>query len=907
MLPASELPERYGISESSFYRRRKYLQSLGYIIEPIKQGSQSLYDQEHLELFDELHFYIKERGGSKGFPTPAEQQPSPPNTSPKAVKVDSPNLQAKPRLDWGIQLILAGTIDWQENSLYLTCADGSKFRIKNAFMELDTESQTGAWQVFPSTNSNGEITTITVGETADAAAADRCSLQGKVIQISKKTSSFLFQIDRPRQKPLKLSLMAPDPRMRIGQLWEIEAQRQGKMLAVATATPILNPYPGKQNNSSDKAQVEEASPTSSKNKEKIIAAIQQETSISDWKFLHPRKYEDSWEWNGYSPSTNTKVRVWLEGEEIQVYRYGMASARPGKSSENRDRLTVTALGAARSIGASCFQVCIGPYEIVLDCGSSTKDQEPLPALEFLDKPDLLLLSHAHQDHMGGLPFFRGKYPQTRAIATVATREIARVMLKDELKSQENEDSLPLFQPQALKQAIFYLETEAIGKDFEPLPGLKVRFINAGHIPGAVCIYLEYGERSLLYTGDFHTSNSRTTTGLKLTDLPNADIMIAECTNGGTTHTSRKTQEKELLGAIASVIKAGGNVLIPTFALGRAQEILLSLRTAPQLQSLNPAIYADGLLREITQVYERNLAFLPESLQNFARQNNNRPFFASVGISRITPVTSPEERDLAMVRPSIILASSGRLTGGASVSYAATLLEKSNAAVFICNCEDEEFPGRALREIQTGDWIELDGRKVTVRAKIHRFSLPTHADRVGLGQIIGKVNPKHLVLVHGKEDALHELARSGDNRSKYYIHIPQIGDKIEYGNAPKHLDKKKIAVLEQPQEFELHLENFGEDAWLRVPRQVVKEDPRWQNIARSGVIRAKWDGAFHLRLSGVNPETITRDSNIKKAIVTGAECCAICQFFQRGKCFGDGSPLYKRQVDPTGYCEEFQEK
>ena len=891
MLPASELLERYGISESSFYRRRKYLQSLGYTIEPIKQGNQSLYDEEHRELFDELHFHIKDTGRSEGFPTPAEQQPSPPNAAPNQKRTG----QAKPAFDLGIKLILAGTINWEEDSLYLTCADQSKFRIKNTLIQLSTEAETGAWQVFPSTNSNGEITTITVGEMADAAAADQCSIQGRVIQISKKSSSFLFKIDRARQKALKLSLMGLDPSMRTGQLWQIEARRQGKMLVVETATSLSSlPSPSSPsspsqegtNNQSDQtpAEKEEEKITPSKDKEIIIAALKQEISTSDWKFIRPRKYEDYWEWNGYSPSTNTKVRVWLQGKETQIYRYGMASARPGKSQENKDRLTVTPLGAARSIGASCFQVCIGPYEIVLDCGSRTEDREPLPALEFLDNPHLLLLSHAHQDNIGALPFFYSKYPGTRAISTAGTREIGRVILKDGLKSQENEDGLPLFQQQALDQAIFHLETEAIDKDFEPLPGLQVRFINGGHIPGAVCIYLQYGERSLFYTGHFHTSNSRTTTGLKLTDLPDADMLIAECTHGATTHSSRKTQEKELLEAIAAVIKAGGNVLIPTFPLGRGQEILLALRTAPQLQRLNPPIYADGLFREITQVYEQNLTLLPESLQNFARQNNNKPFFASVGTSRITPITDSEQRFLAMVEPSIILASSGRLAGGPSVSYAASLLEKNNTALFFCDREDEEFSGKALGEIQTGDWMELDGRKVTVRAKIHRFSLPTHSDRVGLGQVFGKVNPKHLILVHGNEDDLHEIARSGDNRSKYYIHIPQVGDKIEYGNAPKHLDRKKIAVLEQPQEFELHLENFGEDAWLRVPRQVVKQDPRWQNLAESGVIRAKWDGAFHLRLSAVNPETIRRDSNIKKAIVTGAECCAGLSVFSARKVF-----------------------
>ena len=98
------------------------------------------------------------------------------------------------------------------------------------------------------------------------------------------------------------------------------------------------------------------------------------------------------------------------------------------------------------------------------------------------------------------------------------------MLSDCLKVQQvNEDSEPLFDELELKRALFCLETEAIGDEFEPLPGLKVRFINAGHIVGAACIYLQYGDRSLLYTGDYNTASTRTTIGLQLSDLPYADI------------------------------------------------------------------------------------------------------------------------------------------------------------------------------------------------------------------------------------------------------------------------------------------------------------------------------------------------------------------------------------------------
>ncbi len=885
MLSASELPERYGISSTLFYRRRKYLQTLGYTLEPLKEGSKSLYDLEHIELFDELHFYIQENGRQRGFPTPAEQQPEVP-LSPRTAETSNPDLS----------FVLTGTIESEEDADYLTCVDNTKFRLKK--MASFGQGGEGTWEFIPSTDSNGKITSLTQGKKGDPTQGDKCSLRGRVLQVSKKV--VLLQVNRPKQKPLKISLISKDLGMKPGELWEIEASREGEVLVLQTGDLLESE--GTKGKSDRKKQQQTGNKA---NTELAIATLKEKTSITDWKLQPPRQHDYYWEWNCYSPSTNTKARVWVEGTEVTIYHYNTPTAAPVvRDTEIAERLTVTPLGAVFGVGASCFQVCIGPYEVVLDCGIHLRERDPFPALEFLKKPDLLLLSHAHLDHIGALPIFRHRFPKAKIITTVATREIARVILKDGLQWQQNEDCPKLFDLENLEQAIFHLETEGVGENFEPLPGLQVRFINAGHIPGAVCIYLQYGGQTLLYTGDFHTSNSRTTTGLKLADLPNADILITETVNGNVTHPSRKTQEKELLQAIWEVVQGGGNVLIPAFPLGRGQEILLALRMASQLPQLKVPIYVDGLLAEVTKVLDKNVRLLPESLQNFAGQNGGKPFFASHGNARIRAVADAEERPFAITQPSIILASSGMLKEVASVYYAQELLKKETTTLFICNCADEEYPGGVLEEIKTGDWIQLESDKVQVKAQIKRFNLSTHADRVGLGQVIGKVNPKHLILIKGTPDAVHELARSGQNSSKYYIHIPKIGDTIKYGQAPEYLDQKKIAVLEQPQEFELHLETFGDDAWLRVPREVVEEDPRWENLAVSGVMRAKWDG-FYLRLSPIAPEKLLKESNIKKAKVTGGECCAVCQFFHRGKCTSDHSPLDRRHVDPTGYCPEFQ--
>lgn len=379
------------------------------------------------------------------------------------------------------------------------------------------------------------------------------------------------------------------------------------------------------------------------------------------------------------------------------------------------------------------------------------------------------------------------------------------------------------------------------------------------------------------------------------------MLITEATYGANTHPARKTQEMALISALASVVQSGGNVLIPAFALGRAQEILLLIRTSQEFQKLQIPIYVDGLVRAVTDTFRDNLDLLPSAVQNLVKQCETEPFFDEKSNPPIIPITRPQERPLAISKPSVIVASSGMLTGGASVYYAKTLLERENAAIFISGYTDEESPGRLLQNLQTGDSIELEGKNLTVRAQIKRFNLSAHADKIGLTQVINKVNPKHLILIHGSLEALHQLARSGDLRSKHFIHIPSVGEEIEYGVVPNGLNQKQVQRIEAPQEFEVEVEASVEGAWIRIPASVVESDPRWQMVAGNGVMKAKWDG-INLKLCPVD----SRQLAVEQAIASGTDCCAKCQLFDRknSQCLCPSSPLSKLVVDPAGYCLEY---
>lgn len=816
-----------------------------------------------------------------------------------------------------LQFTLTGHIETSETGQYLITKDSTRLRISSTGGQ---EIPTGIhlWNVVPSIDSTGIIATVSIQNVQPLPPnynlPDQCRLIGRVTLIGKRNSLIQLKVSRPGQKTLRPTLLSPLPEMKVGSLWRVLAVRQGNELyikhaipyedeAVDENEPLENKLAGLPEAESQKLKIptREAAPPN----EMAEAVLAEHTGLTGWQLGVPVKRNfTNWEWEAEHLATKqrARIRIFSKGSQGEVYLFPRATTKvenPEEEHANKDRLSVTPLGAAKGIGASCFRVLIGPYEVILDCGTRPKGWEPLPALEYLQNPDLLIISHGHQDHLGAVPVFHKQFPGTRMICTPGTREIAHVMLRDCLKIQQREDSPELFDEEDLQSTLFRLETQPIGVDFEPLPGLIVRFINAGHILGAACIYLRYGERSLFYTGDYNTASSRTTEGLKLSDLPEADILITESTYGADSHPSRKTQETALMNAIAEVVETGGNVLIPAFALGRAQEILLAIRTSHLFQKKPVPVYVDGLVRAVTETFRDNLHLMPLSVQNLVRNSNTEPFCDEKGIPPIIPISNPRERPLAIAKPSIVVASSGMLTGGASVYYASVLLERENAAIFISGYTDEESPGRLLQSLETGDTIELDGKQVTVKAEIRRFNLSAHADRTGICQVISRVNPKHLVLVHGSREALRELAKAGDLKDKSYVHIPEVGEIIEYGEAPEHLSEQQIAKIELPAEFEINIEAEIEGAWLKIPAHIVEEDPRWKALSANGILRAKWDGSS-LKITPLTSYHIA----LETAMESGTNCCAVCKFFEKGTCRCEESPLHTLQVAPSADCPEF---
>ncbi|WP_310413896.1 MBL fold metallo-hydrolase, partial [Chamaesiphon sp. OTE_8_metabat_110] len=546
--------------------------------------------------------------------------------------------------------------DRDSNKLVLMTPDGCQFRAA-PLGDVSIGAGSRQWRVIPIMQTDGNITRLQIIEehAPSALEGDRFLCVGRTNQVSRKHNTVSLKIERPGEPTIRPTLFDPPPAVKSGQLWQFVAQRVGMTLEIISAEqldnlaaetvtkslPSVAPKTIHKPRNPDNAR-------SSEIKSLALAALNQELNDRDWELSLTRVKEPTWEWEAQSLvplDLRARVQVNARTKVARVYAYphqstfgssatltdgetgrlgdGETGELAAEGDKYLDRLIVTPLGAARGIGASCFRVQIGPYEIVMDAGTRPKGSDPLPAFELLERPNLILITHAHLDHIGALPIFHRDFPEVPMICTHGTREIAHVMLTDGLKvqaaqqKQGNEDFGQVFTADDLDRTLFTLQTQPVGVDFSPLPGLTVRFIHAGHIVGAACIYMEYGNRSILYTGDYNTTSSRTAEGLKLADLPQADILITESTYGSDTHPSRRTQESDLIKAIVEVVANGGNVLIPAFALGRAQEIILAIRTSALFHSVNVPVYIDGLVREVTDLFQTQLDLLPAAVQNFA--------------------------------------------------------------------------------------------------------------------------------------------------------------------------------------------------------------------------------------------------------------------------------------------------
>lgn len=404
---------------------------------------------------------------------------------------------------------------------------------------------------------------------------------------------------------------------------------------------------------------------------------------------------------------------------------------------------LTFLGAMNTVGCSAALVDTGTEKILLDYGTKIQEIPPKFPLPVEGKLTTTLLSHSHLDHSGALAVLHANGNHAPIFSVDVAKPLTELLLLDSIKiSREEGIELPFkrhdvertiesFVPVKFKQPFHLKETE-------------VTFFDAGHIPGSSMPYLEFDGKTLLYTGDFNTNDTRLMKGAD-THLPNVDILVTETTYADRDHPERKTQEKELVGIIKDTLAVDGICLIAGFAVGRLDEILLVLNS----YGIDYPVYIDGMAKKAITIINqhKNLLKEPKSL--------DKALYKAEYVSKETM------RKKIIKQPCVILTTSGMLSGGPIVWYLKKLYDKIDCSLVLSGYQVTGSPGKTL--LETGKYInEKENLNLDMKMFVRRLDFSSHLGRTELFKFIEKVNPEKVFCVHGDhtEEFSNELKEKG---------------------------------------------------------------------------------------------------------------------------------------------------
>jgi cleavage and polyadenylation specificity factor subunit 3 len=331
--------------------------------------------------------------------------------------------------------------------------------------------------------------------------------------------------------------------------------------------------------------------------------------------------------------------------------------------EENDLMVIKPLGAGSEVGRSCILLEFKGKTILLDCGihPAYSGMAALPYFDEIDPSmvDLLLVSHFHLDHAAGLPYFMEKTPfKGHVFMTHPTKAIYKWLLSDFVKVSNISVDDILFNEQDLLRSFEKIEIMDFHQEIE-LEGIKFTAYNAGHVLGAAMFLIEIAGVKILYTGDYSREEDR---HLMAAELPHVvpDVLICESTYGVQVHEPRAERERRFTTLVHDIVKREGRCLIPSFALGRAQELLLILdeywEAHPELHGI-PIYYASSLAKKCMSVYQTYVNMMNARIR--AQISISNPFV----FKHISNLKSIEHFD--DVGPCVMMASPGMLQSGLS--------------------------------------------------------------------------------------------------------------------------------------------------------------------------------------------------------------------------------------------------
>jgi len=435
---------------------------------------------------------------------------------------------------------------------------------------------------------------------------------------------------------------------------------------------------------------------------------------------------------------------------------------------------LTCAGAARMVTGSCHHLEAGGLSLLIDCGlfqggaeTEARNRTPFPFVA--GDLDHVLVTHGHLDHVGRLPLLVKQGYRGRILATAATCELAAIILRDSAKIQEEDHARdmrkalragreaeiapPLYTAADVEATIERFSAVEFDRPVALSDDVRVTYRQAGHILGSAYLEIDAEGGRITFSGDLGNRES----SLHPPAVPpsGSDIIVLESTYGDRLHRSREATQAEFLTVVRSAVARGGNVMIPTFAVERAQQVLYELYHLISRGALaDLPVYLDSpMATSVTKLYQKGIDELRDEVADVFEAGGD-PF--DPPSLTFTPDAESSKKLNDVHGGAVIIAASGMMTGGRILHHLKHNLWRPEASLVIVGYQAEGTLGRAL--INGAKRVRIHGEEIAVRASIHTINgFSAHADRDDLMAFLEPSNGAHVLLVHGEEDVMRSFA------------------------------------------------------------------------------------------------------------------------------------------------------
>jgi len=462
--------------------------------------------------------------------------------------------------------------------------------------------------------------------------------------------------------------------------------------------------------------------------------------------------------------------------------------------------TLSFLGAAENVTGSRFLLEIDGFKILVDSGIYQerdlvdRNWDPFPVAP--GSIDVILLTHAHLDHCGYLPKLVKEGFSGRIYCTEATADIAQIVLMDcahimkedaeyKIKRHKRQGRksprpvLPLYAAEDVQRTIPLFATVKYKQQVKLSDGIEASFHDAGHILGASMIKLKANfngqSRTILFSGDIGRRNRPILQDPTLFD--EADYCIVESTYGDRIHDTFGDTQKKLAGAINLAHRDGGNIVVPSFAIERSQEVLYymnELLLEDKIPTM-PVFLDSPMAISVTEVFKKHPELFDKEMIEHLN-NHESPFnFPGLKMSRATK----ESKAINDIESTVmVIAGSGMCTGGRVKHHLINNISRPESMVIFVGYQAAGTLGREI--LERPDEVRILGQTVAVRAKIVRINgFSAHADRDEIFHWLSALNkaPRHVFVVHGEKRAAHSFRDFVEEKTNWNISVPKYNDKV----------------------------------------------------------------------------------------------------------------------------------